>query len=102
MSLEILVNVKKCGTDGCNNMVPVGRLRPEIPRKCTQCKNKIRNEKHKMIKKLRRLKNKKCHTCGGGIKIWNAVFCSDYCKWLNYIKNTSHKKAIISVHQVVD
>ena len=27
-------------------------------------------------------------------------YCSEYCKWLNHIKFTSHKKAIISVRQL--
>ena len=99
MSLENLIHVAKCGTVSCTNMVPVGRIRPEIPRKCTKCKNRIKNEKYKMIKRVRAAKQKRCHTCNGMV-LRLGVFCSDYCEWLNQIHLSSHHKAITRVAQI--
>lgn len=73
MSLENLVNVAKCPT--CPNMVPVGRLRPDKPRQCEQCKNKTQNIKRRLQARMRyRNKHKKnCIKCGADINFVKGV-----------------------------
>lgn len=80
MSLEDLVNVSKCPT--CDNMVPVGRLRPERPRKCDSCKRK-ESRLRQIIKGKRwyaRTHKKNCIKCGGEIPYirgWRKEVCID-------------------------
>lgn len=94
MSLEQLVNLTKCPT--CDTMVPVGRLRPDKPRKCERCANKEKYERRKIMLKLRNLKIKKCHGCHGEVKRLG-VFCSDYCEWMCNMRRTHHNKIILSI-----
>ena len=105
MSLQ-LINVAKCGTKDCNNMVPVGRLRPEVPRKCDQCKNRIRYEKQRLFLKLKRLRTpRKCRGCHGVIterdpgRYAHHVFCTDYCRWLAILRR-NNKGVITRLSQI--
>lgn len=68
MSLQDLINVARCPT--CDNMVPVGRLRPERPRKCDSCK-RLDQKLRKRIEgrnRYRRNHPKACEGCGADIQ----------------------------------
>lgn len=80
MSLETLINVAKCPT--CENMVPVGRLRPEQPRKCDACKRQIAKIKNriKCRNTYRKKHIKKCIRCGNDVTFtggWRKEVCQD-------------------------
>lgn len=73
MSLQNLVNVAKCPE--CPNMVPVGRIRPDKPRRCDQCKNKLQRikERAKARDYYRAKHPKKCFRCGSDISFTNGI-----------------------------
>jgi hypothetical protein len=93
MSLQNLINVAKCPT--CPNMVPMGRLRPDMPRKCDTCKRAVQKLKRKIQGRNRYRNNhpKQCDTCGQNITFTfgpRAEICED-CKVkvkLRYLSQT--------------
>lgn len=93
MTLQNLIHVAKCPT--CPNMVPVGRQRPDKPRRCDQCKNRDQYQKRRLLLKVKRVKQKRCHGCGGQVQKLG-VHCSDYCKWITSLKHR-HYKIILSI-----
>ena len=86
MSLNILYNrCKGCGAD-----VPMGKRGG--PTLCVSCSNRKKYQKRKFMQKIARLKQKKCHSCGG-IILREGVYCSDYCKWIRML-DRRHQKII--------
>ena len=75
---------------------------------CKKCKYERRTqywkaqyERRKDFLKIRRLAYKQCRRCGG--KITNVVkrdYCSDYCYWLNKLRQRNHISVIRSLKAV--
>ena len=82
MSLQLLHKVKHCRT--CSGIIPEGR--EGGGRNCDKCKYARR----KMLLKLKRLRQKKCHNCGGMV-LCEGVHCSEYCKWIKTLDWKHHK-----------
>ena len=87
MSLLNIIPLKQCGL--CGTHIPRGRSGGG--KLCDSCKY----EKRKILLKLKRLKQKKCHSCGG-IILREGVYCSDYCRWIRML-DRRHQKIILRV-----
>lgn len=63
-------------------------------RLCDSCgENHFRNYHKKYWQTVRRFKAKPryCRNCSARISVGRSSFCTDYCKWINYLKNWNPK-----------
>ena len=79
---------------GCDHIISDQNVRK---RTCDKCKVKRKNEYMKnyhlgtkIIKKIRRMKDKRCHSCGG-LFSGMGVFCTDYCRWITRMEQQHYK-----------
>lgn len=90
---------------GCDNIICSNN-----PQKvwCTkECADKARKGKRKdyfkshyesikIIRKIKRLKDRKCRRCHGVLlQPYNKLYCTEYCCWLNYLRHRSIKIKIL-------
>ena len=61
--------------------------------RCDKCKNKRKYQARKILLKLKRLRNKKCHNCGGAVE--HGVYCSDYCRWIKHLSYRYRQKIVL-------
>src|SRR3990167_6337240 len=65
--------------------------------RCNKCKNKRNYETRRtqILLKLKTMRNKKCHNCGGSVE--SGVYCSEYCKWIKHLSYRYRQKIILKI-----
>ncbi len=99
MSLQVL----KCRYENCTKEIPFVYRGGQVPKYCLEHRvvsRRIQN-RNNMRKKMRLKTERICLRCNGKIsKAYKSRYCTNYCYWLNLMKNRHYQRVIRSLQAV--